>query len=74
VRVGAAVATEPILAERPPAEAPASRLFEPGGSTLEDVVLGVWEDLVTTGRAECPVCGGSIRRPAGCESCGTEIA
>jgi hypothetical protein len=74
VRVAAAVATEPALTERPPTEAPASRLFEPGGSTLEDVVLDVWEDLATIGRAECPVCGGSMGRGAGCDSCGAELA
>jgi hypothetical protein len=73
VRVAAAVATEAALAERPPTEAPAPRLFEPGGSTLEDIVLGVWEDLATIGRAECPVCGGSMGRASGCESCGAEL-
>ena len=50
-----AVATgEPALAERPPTEAPAPRLFEPGGLTLEDVVLGVWEDLVARGPRRVP--------------------
>ncbi|MGH2963558.1 MAG: hypothetical protein ACRDL3_15415, partial [Solirubrobacterales bacterium] len=38
----------------------AERLFEPGGLTLEDVVLGAWEALVADGRAECPVCGGAM--------------
>ncbi len=73
MRAVVAVATESALTERPPTEAPAPRLFEPGGSTLEDTVLGVWEDLVTIGRAECPVCGGSMDRTAGCESCGAEL-
>lgn len=71
----AAVATsEPALAERPPAEAPAPRLFEPGGMTLEDLVLGLWDELATQGRAECPVCGGSIAPAAGCDSCGAELS
>jgi hypothetical protein len=71
----AAVATrEPVLAERPPARAPEERLFEPGGLTLEDAVLGLWDELVTSGRAECPVCGGSIAPSAGCESCGAELS
>ena len=71
----AAVATrEPALAERPPAKAPAPRLFEPGGLTLEDVVLDLWEELVTAGRAECPVCGGSIAPAAKCGSCGAELS
>ncbi|MGH2925192.1 MAG: hypothetical protein ACRDK1_04385 [Solirubrobacterales bacterium] len=42
--------------------------------TLEDVVLDVWEDLATIGRAECPVCGGSMGRGAGCDSCGADLA
>ena len=41
-----------------PAEASESRLFQPGKVTLEDVVLGLWEDLSAEGRAECPVCAG----------------
>jgi hypothetical protein len=71
----AAVATrEPAVAERPPARTPEERLFEPGGWTLEDVVLGLWDELVTSGRAECPVCGGSIAPSAGCESCGAALS
>ncbi len=71
----AAVATsEPALAEPPTAKAPAPRLFEPGGTTLEDLVLGVWDELVAEGRAECPVCGGWIAPSAGCESCGAELS
>ncbi len=51
-----------------------ARLFEPDGPTLEDLVLGAWEELVAEGRAECPVCGGAMSAPAGCEGCGTELA
>jgi tRNA(Ile2) C34 agmatinyltransferase TiaS len=50
------------------------RLFESPGSTLEDVVLGAWEDLVAGGPAECPVCGGSMRSAGGCEDCGTDLS
>jgi hypothetical protein len=71
--MAAVATTEPTLTERPPTEAPVPRLFEPGGLTLEDVVLGVWEDLVTVGRAEGPVCGSSMAPTAGCESCGAEL-
>ena len=74
MRVAAVATSEPALAEPPPAEAPAPRLFEPGGSTLEDVVLGVWEDLIAEGRAECPVCGGLMSAASGCRSCGTELS
>lgn len=71
----AAVATsEPALAERLPARAPAPRLFEPGGSTLEDVVVALWDELAAEGRAECPVCGGSIAPATGCGSCGAELS
>jgi hypothetical protein len=71
----AAVATRgPALAERPPAGAPGERLFEPGGVTLEDVVLRVWDELVASGRAECPVCGDSIAAAAECGSCGAQLS
>ena len=76
----AAVATgarEAFLTHPPRAERSAPRLFEPAGGhevSLEDSILGVWEDLVATARAECPVCGGRLRRDSGCESCGTELS
>jgi hypothetical protein len=50
------------------------RLFEPHGLTLEDRVLGAWEDLVAGGPAECPVCGGSMRAASGCQSCGSDLS
>ena len=68
---------ETFLAHPPTAERSAPRLFEPPGGhevTLEDSILGVWEDLLATARAECPVCGGHLRRDSGCESCGTELS
>jgi len=43
------------------------------GSALEEKILGVWEDLITDGRAECPVCSGSIRADRPCGSCGSLI-
>jgi len=46
---------------------------EPPGLTLEDVVLGAWEDLAARGRAECPVCRGEIEQ-RGCASCGSELS
>jgi tRNA(Ile2) C34 agmatinyltransferase TiaS len=55
-------------------ERSAMRLFEAPGLTLEDVVLGAWEDLVAGGPAECPVCGGSMRAAGGCESCGSDLS
>ena len=50
------------------------RLFESRGLTLEDVVLGAWEDLVAGSPAECPVCGGSLRAAGGCKSCGADLS
>jgi hypothetical protein len=70
-----AVATrerEPVATERPQrGERP--RLFD-DGVTLEDRILGTWEDLVVEGCAACPVCGGSIAAGAGCEDCGSELS
>jgi hypothetical protein len=52
----------------------APRLFEPSGLTLEDVVLGAWEDLAAGGPAECPVCHGRLHAAGGCESCGSDLS
>ena len=52
----------------------APRLFEPSGLTLEDIVLGAWEDLAAGGPAECPVCHGTLRMAGGCQSCGSELS
>jgi len=49
------------------------QLFESAGSTLEDLVLGAWEDLATAGRARCPVCSGELE-VRGCRSCGSELS
>jgi hypothetical protein len=76
----AALATrQDASAERPRAgedSSPGARstLFEPGGPTLEDSILGVWEDLVAGGRAQCPVCGDSMSAAGGCEACGAELS
>jgi hypothetical protein len=72
-------ATEPRATGRPAkpdarADRSAARLFEPGGVTLEDVVLGAWDDLVADGDAECPACGGRMSMLAGCEECGSELS
>ena len=70
-----ATSTEaPRLTRLPMTERSAMRLFEPAGSTLEDVVLGAWEDLVAGGPAECPVCGGSMRVAGGCSGCGSDLS
>ena len=56
-----------------PAERPAERLFEPRGTTLEDAILVLWDDLVAGRDAECPVCGGSISMIE-CADCGSELS
>ena len=58
----------------PQTEGSATRLFEPGGLTLEDVVLGAWEELVADGGAECPVCGGAMSMLDGCAGCGSDLS
>jgi hypothetical protein len=72
-----ALATE-TRAPRPVRESAAgcsaARLFEPSGSTLEDLVLGAWEDLVAGAPAECPVCRGPLRVSSGCRDCGSKLS
>jgi hypothetical protein len=70
-----AVATETRdRASTEPQPERSARLFEPSGPTLEDVVLGAWEELVADGRAECPVCGSAMSLLTGCEGCGAELS
>ena len=51
-----------------------ARLFEPKGLTLEDLILGAWEDLRAGSSAECPVCGGTMRAASGCGGCGSDLS
>jgi hypothetical protein len=68
-----AIETGNAAFRRPSLARSAQRLFEPAGSTLEDTILGAWEDLAARGRAECPVCHAEIEH-AGCSSCGSVLA
>jgi hypothetical protein len=52
----------------------AIRLFAAGGRSLEDLILERWDDLVESGRAECPVCGGRLHAASGCEGCASDLA
>ena len=73
----AAVATDTVRdtgSAEPQARPSTRRLFEPGGPTLEDVVLDAWEELVADGRAECPVCGSAMSLLTGCGGCGAELS
>ncbi len=64
---------EPVVRSRHESARSAQRLFEPAGSTLEDTILGAWEDLAARGRAECPVCHEELGA-TGCGTCGAELS
>lgn len=66
-------ATETATVVRRPQGRSAERLFESSGSTLEDIVLGAWEDLALHGRTECPLCAGELE-VTGCLACGSELS
>jgi hypothetical protein len=68
--VSGAVATKELAAPAGHSE----RLFEAGGSSLEDLVLGAWEDLALHGRAECPVCRVEVLTAEGCARCGSHLS
>jgi hypothetical protein len=74
VTVVATDVERPAGSAAPRSDATRERLFEPGGPTLEDVVLGAWDELVADGRAECPVCGSAMSLLTGCEGCGAELS
>jgi hypothetical protein len=70
--VGALALETAARSERPIVGRFHMRLFEPGGPTLEDRVLGVWEDLQAHSQADCPVCGEQDQLAAdGCSVCGS---
>ncbi len=68
-----ALATETAIVARRSHRHSGARLFESSGSTLEDSILGAWEDLALRGRTECPVCAGELE-VAGCDTCGSELS
>ena len=43
-----------------------------GGLTLGQTLDRVWEGLLATGAAECPLCRARMER-AGCTGCGTRV-
>jgi hypothetical protein len=53
------------------------------GMTLEELICGVWDEVVIEGRTACPLCGGELEGRASahsrptegrCRDCGTTIA
>jgi hypothetical protein len=63
----------PAAAEPRRAESARSDRGRPSRLTLEDVVLGAWEDLGARGLADCPVCRGPLEL-SGCRSCGSHLS
>jgi hypothetical protein len=64
---------------------PAPSLFDDAGAqtTLDELLVGVWEGLSGRARVRCPVCGGEMQpeygahaRPVGgrCDSCGSTLS
>jgi hypothetical protein len=70
----AVVTREPAPVREAEAIEARSRLFEPQGGTLEDAILRVWDDLLATSCADCPVCGGTVAGAGRCEGCGSELS
>ena len=71
-----AVATRPARTDvGPMVGRPAARLFDPPGGelTLEESILGVWDELAREGEAGCPVCGGRIQAH-GCGDCASALS
>jgi hypothetical protein len=69
-------ATMELALGRPPlpgARAERRGAHEPSGLTLEDLVLGAWEDLEARGRARCPICRDELTA-RGCDTCGSELS
>ena len=74
VTLDRAEAPGPAPAQRAVAERPAQRLFEPGGPTLEELILEAWGDLADGRGAECPLCRGRMAIAGGCSDCGSELS
>ncbi len=53
-----------------------------GGWTLDELLVGTWEDVLGGRPTACPVCGGALRlsaersrsEVARCECCGSELS
>jgi hypothetical protein len=74
MNVVATAETTTAVDERDRAKAPAPRLFDTPGPTLEDAIVATWEQLSADGHATCPVCAGELSRAGRCERCGSELA
>jgi hypothetical protein len=46
---------------------------EPGRATLDDRISALWSQLVESGNADCPVCGGELAAGRPCGACGSEL-
>jgi hypothetical protein len=75
-----ATAVKPLFELFPETASPedaARQRFAGSGPTLEQRISGVWEGLLKTGTADCPVCRGKMERTPGgglCTSCGSTLS
>jgi tRNA(Ile2) C34 agmatinyltransferase TiaS len=56
---------------------PGSRATGHSGLTLEERISNVWEGLLRTGTADCPVCRGPMERAGNgghCRRCGSIVS
>ena len=72
----------PVGVDEPVAALAVARARVSGGASLDDVVAGSWEALVSGAAAACPSCGGVLRArwSAGagvvgghCDGCGADL-
>ncbi|HEY3020216.1 MAG TPA: hypothetical protein VGJ32_08490 [Solirubrobacteraceae bacterium] len=65
------------------AAVPGRRPDEPGGPTLDGLLVEVWEGLASDRAARCPVCQGTLEARYGagaapvaarCRDCGSELS
>jgi hypothetical protein len=71
-----AISERALPGERAATEGRARRLFEPrtGSQSLEDLIVGTWDELTLSGSAACPVCRRRLERTSGCASCGSALS
>jgi hypothetical protein len=71
-----AISERALPRERVVTEGQARPRFEPrtGSLSLDDLIVGTWDDLTLSGSAACPVCRRRMERTSGCASCGSALS
>jgi hypothetical protein len=71
-----AISERALPRDRVATERRAPQLFEPrtGSLSLEDLIVGTWDELTLSGSAACPVCRRRMERTSGCASCGSSLS